>query len=572
MRKAAFDKKAAFFLEAYVTWVIKAWALASLPFLLQYGKPSLMRTLLHTFLAWSIGLALSAQAPFSVYLEPVNIQGLGGLQSYAFAQHSGHWVFIGGRLDGLHRRQPWASFDLAGHNNQIWVVDPNNGQVWSASIQSLSAAMQDQLSATNLEFYQEGDYLYLVGGYGYSQVISDHRTHPYLAAIHLPGIIQAVKTGGALDVHIRQINDSYFAVTGGYLLKMYNKYYIVGGQRFDGRYNPMGHGTFTQVYTEAIKRFEIVDDGQNLAVNKLADWVDPALLHRRDYNVLPQILPNGEEAMVAFAGVFQTTVDLPFLNIVQIDSNGYAEVPGFQQFYQQYHCAHLPLYEASTQQMHNLFFGGMSQFYDSAGVRIEDQNVPFVRTIASVSFDAQGVPTEWLLPTQMPDLLGGSAEFIPLPNLPTFSNEVVKMDDLVGDTVLLGHIFGGILSSAPNIFWINDGTQSTATSELFKVYLLRNASIGQEEVPSNVHPLKAWFDEEQHLRLQLPQRPAERFTAWVADLQGRELFRQQVEVESLVAGQTVIDLGRVAADSLPPVVLVGVEIDGHRQLLKVLSR
>lgn len=146
------------------------------------------------------------------------------------------------------------------------------------------------------------------------------------------------------------------------------------------------------------------------------------------------------------------------------------------------------------------------------------------------------------------------------------------MDDLVGDTILLGHIFGGILSSAPNIFWINDGTQSTATSELFKVYLLRNSTIGQGEEPFNTPAIKAWFDKEQHLHIQLNQQPTESFTAWVADLQGRELFHQKFAVESVNWGQAELDLGRVYSDSLPKVVLVGVEVDGSRHLLKVLSR
>jgi hypothetical protein len=48
-------------------------------------------------------------APFEVVIAPINIEGLGGLQSYAFGQHDGKWLIVGGRLDGLHRRQPWAA-------------------------------------------------------------------------------------------------------------------------------------------------------------------------------------------------------------------------------------------------------------------------------------------------------------------------------------------------------------------------------------------------------------------------------------------------------------------------------
>ena len=56
-------------------------------------------------------------APFHIAIEPMNISGLGGLQAYAWGQHNGKWLIIGGRLDGLHRRQPFAAFDVAGPIN-----------------------------------------------------------------------------------------------------------------------------------------------------------------------------------------------------------------------------------------------------------------------------------------------------------------------------------------------------------------------------------------------------------------------------------------------------------------------
>lgn len=69
-----------------------------------------------------IGNALFSQKdPFGIHIEPMTITGLGGLQAYAFGQDSGKWLIIGGRLDGLHRRQPFAAFDIAGNNNQLIV-------------------------------------------------------------------------------------------------------------------------------------------------------------------------------------------------------------------------------------------------------------------------------------------------------------------------------------------------------------------------------------------------------------------------------------------------------------------
>lgn len=52
-------------------------------------------------------------APFQIMVEPMIIPGLGGLQAYAYGQDNGKWLILGGRLDGLHRRQPFAAFDIA---------------------------------------------------------------------------------------------------------------------------------------------------------------------------------------------------------------------------------------------------------------------------------------------------------------------------------------------------------------------------------------------------------------------------------------------------------------------------
>ena len=54
---------------------------------------------------------LTGQAfPFEMLLEPLHITGMQGIQSYAVGQHGGKWMLIGGRIDGLHRRQPYFSW------------------------------------------------------------------------------------------------------------------------------------------------------------------------------------------------------------------------------------------------------------------------------------------------------------------------------------------------------------------------------------------------------------------------------------------------------------------------------
>ncbi|MBK8627653.1 MAG: hypothetical protein IPN86_19445 [Saprospiraceae bacterium] len=298
-------------------------------------------------------LTIKAQnTPFDIQLTPMQVEGVGGMQAFAFGQHEGKWLIIGGRLDGLHRRQPFASFDIAGHNTQLIVVDPIGNQSWTASLDVLPASIKEQLSATNMEFYQEGDILYLIGGYGYSNTAGDHTTYPNLTAINIPQTIQAIQNDLSILPLIRQIKDDKMAVTGGYLHKIDDTFYLVGGQKFIGRYNPMGPNNgpgFVQEYTNAIRKFTLEDDGTTLKIIHQAEIYDKAQLHRRDYNVAPQIMPDGREGLTAFSGVFQENVDLPFLTCVNIDGDGYAVQPGFNQYYNHYHCAHIPLYSAKRQ-------------------------------------------------------------------------------------------------------------------------------------------------------------------------------------------------------------------------------
>ena len=72
------------------------------------------------------------EAPFTIQLVEMSVSSLPGIQSYAYGQHENLWVVMGGRTDGLHRRQPWASFDEAGHNRDILVIDPEGERFWHA--------------------------------------------------------------------------------------------------------------------------------------------------------------------------------------------------------------------------------------------------------------------------------------------------------------------------------------------------------------------------------------------------------------------------------------------------------
>lgn len=433
------------------------------------------------FLNWGLsGLLGQVSSGISVILEELPIPNLPGLQAYVIGESNGKWLVIGGRKDGLHRRQPFAAFDVAGMNNNVYVLDPISQMVWSKPLNTLPTSVAEQLQSTNMEFRQVGNTLYVTGGYGYSNTAADHITYPHLTAVDVAGAIEAIVNNQPLPPHFRQLQDARLRVTGGYLDYLGDYFYLAGGQNFMGRYNPMGpnHGPgFFQEYTNEIRRFKIEDDGNTLALTNYEAWKDTQNLHRRDYNMVPQVFPDGKQGFTMFSGVFQYDQDLPWLNTVDVDSTGFWVNNSFSQHLNQYHTAHLPLYSAAENQMHTIFFGGISQFQvdDVTGFLIEDVEVPFVKTISMVTRFPDGQMTEVKI-GEMPYLTGASAEFVAHPDVPRHENGVLRFDDINADTMLAGYILGGIQSSQPNIFFINTGVESVAANRLFKVFLVKNAA------------------------------------------------------------------------------------------------
>lgn len=419
--------------------------------------------------------SLQAQTDFQydIELEPVNITGLSGLQSYAFAQHQGKWLIIGGRKDGLHARQPFNAFPASQNNTLIYVIDIEQKTFKTASVNALQISLQEHLQATNYNFYQSGDTLYLIGGYAYAASVQDHITFPYLTTIRVSALINAIENNEIIANHFKQIRDERLAVTGGQLGKIGNTFYLVGGHRFDGRYNPMGNPTFTQTYTNEIRKFSINNAGIQPVISDYTTINDPIHLHRRDFNLLPQIFPDGTEGYTIFSGVFQIGVDLPFLYPVDMKESGYTPISTFNQYLSHYHSAKVALYDSLQNQMHNLFFGGMSQYYYQNGQLIQDNLVPFVRTISRLTRFADGSLQEYVLPTSMPALKGASAEFIPNQKLPHTNSEIIKLHKIEQDTILLGHIYGGILSSSLNPFNANQTNTTTADNSIYVVYLIK---------------------------------------------------------------------------------------------------
>lgn len=428
-------------------------------------------------LSFLLGFNAYAQVdyfPYIVKISPVEIPNLPGLHSYAHAQHEGKWLIIGGRTDGLHNRTPNTAFPAASNNTNIFVVDVIGNQFWSASINGLATNLKEQLQTTNMNFIQDGSRLYFTGGYAYSASRANHITFPFITAIDVPGLIQAVINQADISPYFIQIEDQRFAVSGGQMGKIADTYYLIGGNRFDGRYNPVGGPSFTQEYTNQIRKFKIAPNIGPFAITDYETITDPVHLRRRDYNLVPQIFAFEKQGYMISSGVFQINADLPFLYPVDITEDGYTPRTTFNQYLSNYHGAKVGVYDKESNQMHSLFFGGMSQYYYENGELIQDNLVPFTKTISRVSRYEDGSLQEYLIPVEMPNLQGASAEFIPNLTLPLYNNKVVKLSEIKEEKFLLGHIYGGISSPSRNPFANNQTNSTSADPSIFEVNLIKS--------------------------------------------------------------------------------------------------
>jgi len=432
-------------------------------------KKFLFALIVSTFSIFANGQSLSE---YTIKLEPVTLAEFAGVQSYSWGKSGDEVLIVGGRLDGLHRRQPFASFDSAGHNNQLIVINLKTLQVWKRPVAEFEEPFASQLKATNHCFHQQNETLVIVGGYGIDETSKEHVTFNSLLSFSVSQMIRFVKRELDVKPLIFPLKNDQFAVTGGQLNHMDGRYYLVGGHEFQGRYNPRDMPTFEQTYTDGMVCFELSSDNELGVLNaSKTTSISDSLLHKRDYNLIKVKHVPDTNYLVALSGVFQYDADLPFQNAVQITPEGkIREYPNFRQLYNQYECADFSVFDASSKTTTTFLIGGISNFYDSLGVLVQNNDVPFVPTMSKILFAPDGTIMEYLLPNKLPQLLGAGAGFIPNSD-PRWKDGFFEWSYSDDEEVFMGYMLGGILANQPSTFWYTEGEASSASNGFYKVYL-----------------------------------------------------------------------------------------------------
>ena len=434
----------------------------------------------------------AAGLPFRVVIEKANFTLPVGIHSGVVGVYKGLWIFIAGRMNGLHgfAGDPFPADE---QNVSIYVVNPATGVTASRELADPSSGLNQQqidtFSVTSPQGFQENNTLYMTGGYGVDTITGRFGTKPVLTAINLPGIVDWVmqpnNKNNSVIKNIQQIYHPIFQVTGGTMIKLGGVTQLIFGQNFDGVYTPNSNGA----YSEQVRQFTLGNTGGQLTVNVYPSKPSNpnANFRRRDLNILPTLLDNNNRlqyGMVAYAGVFTPTGGVWTVPVV-IDDAGNSTMANptlpatFKQAMNQYVCATASLYSRKNTSMYNLFFGGISYGYYSGGIFQTDSEIPFINQVTTIKIDKNGYFTQYLMDSQYPvivstqsnpgnTLLFGAGAYFMATNISQYPNTVINLDNIRKATVI-GYIVGGIQSTLANT---NVSSDSSASNYVFKVTLV----------------------------------------------------------------------------------------------------
>ena len=404
------------------------------------NHPSLFQLAIFVFSLFSSSYA-SSQLSGRFQFDTLRIANWPSIHSFSVGYFDPYVLMIGGRKDGIHDKK--TGFEITNNNSNIYLWNTQSNEITEQNLDGLPIELLDFLSASNHQFVQDSKYLYLMGGYAQS-VLGDFKTYPYFARIDLQNIITQILSKQDFTTSIKYTTDDTFAIAGGQLRILDTIFYLVGGHYFSGKYNDDASKT-VQRYTDSYRMFSVHNFADTFFINNLAQIHDDFNFHRRDFNLNPIIDEFGDKKLMVYSGVFQYNINRPFLNTAIIDKTKYAERFDFEHRLASYTCSRIGFFNASENEFHQIFFGGMAEYFkDSTNQIVRDPLVPFVKSVSCLTRKQNGIFEETLFKEELPGYFGTNSEVFLNPALPFYFQDIIDLNKLDKDSVWIGTIFGGI--------------------------------------------------------------------------------------------------------------------------------
>lgn len=415
---------------------------------------------------------------------------LPALQSFVFGQSGDNWLLFGGRTNGFHGfQEPAEDFPFKKANEYIYAYNTTNNKLDSMPVTDLPEALEEQYLSSNMQHTQVGGMLYVSGGYGeinIGKADSTWTTYNIISRVDVNAMISAVQRQDANALKSAVVYDQNDIVrsTGGEMFRLEDdKFYLVLGQDFRGSYSGFLNGTAgsSQQYLDSVHVFTLTETSSSISVDTgsfqyLSDGLpdNTTEFRRRDLLVTPTVLGAGSSiGLTVYGGVFHSPSDpdstkqnQPFVNPIYISGGttpSYTLDTSFTQNTNVYSAANLEMYDAKKDIVYTSIFGGMG---DKA------LNDDFTKKILSIGKGANSSLSYYN--NDLPTYMGSEADFILEPGLSMYNADYGIIDYNAfptGQKVLVGKIYGGIISNGPN--WSATTNPTAPTADVYNVYITK---------------------------------------------------------------------------------------------------
>lgn len=423
-----------------------------------------------------INVTVSGTTLPDITLKAVKSTGLPAIRGPVFAVNAGKWLIVSGSKGNFHNFNTDFITDM-------YVYNPGTGQVFTHSISTANfpAAVQAQLASADSEFLQDGDTLFIIGGF-YTDDNINWVTLNTITAINVPGIMNAIINNVADLSSFVKVNTNIpqFRVTGGQLGKIGTDFYLAFGQECTGDYC-----SESQVYTNSIYRFST--DPALTSINIINTVThgdsDGSGWRRRDYTLAPFRIGNSEH-LFAMAGPFTPGQEADvWTNGISFDANLQSNDDFINQQANQYESPLLSMYSAKSKKTYFATFSGLSNLYWGLNGLVYDNTTPYGNILDLISLDeASGTVQEYAHLTPLCSgkplasclYMGLGADFFPMGNY-FDKRRVLLLDKLPQNkSTLIGYVYAGLVSFEQNIF--TTPSPSKATNKVYAIYVTPSGS------------------------------------------------------------------------------------------------
>lgn len=442
---------------------------------MSFGGETMQESIGRTQAAFAGAVAISlflAATPAGAQISNVRTEGTSAafepLQSYCMGETQGDLLFFCG-LSGMgfhsRARDGRTTFPTEAFNRSVYLYNPQTQTTRSATISTLSTALQTFLTATNAQAVQSGDRLYIYGGYGPVVDTQSWATWDSIIEIDLPAVRDAILNSLDLPESAFILRNAPAArVAGGAMVKIGPYFALVGGSNFTGNYADPPN--FANDYSNAI---HIFDPGVSLTT-PIRTYTDDQY-HRRDGNVTLVTLGlpgNQRPGFLQHIGVFKPGNEiLPEVwehpLIYDTQSRQVVLDVGFTQMMNQYEAPRVSFHSARQGKNYIITLGGLSGANWDGLNFVPNIHLPWVTDVTMLTMADTSVVGETVVGAALKPVT--NAEFVLNADLPHNALGQVDYDALVAGEVLLGHFFGGIEAANPG-----NSAQTHASNLVYAVY------------------------------------------------------------------------------------------------------